>query len=105
NVLSIGDLKGGATYQVRVKIRRHLPALVVKDTTLSFSVDKDFCQVTIEKYFSPNGDGYNDYLSVANIQWYPNFELTIFNRLSQQVHSQSKDYKPWDGKWLGIDLP
>lgn len=76
-----------------------------KDTTIYFSIEKLLCQVTVAKFFSPNSDGYNDLLGINNVSKYPNFELQIFNKWGQKVHSQTNQYTPWDGKWNGIELP
>lgn len=46
------------------------------------------CVALASVYFSPNGDGYNDVLKIANVEKFPNFELFIYNRLGQQVHTQ-----------------
>lgn len=93
-------------YSVNIKIKRREDSLVfVTDTTLHFSVNKEMCRVTVDKYFSPNDDNYHDVMSIMNVLYYPNFELNIFNKWGQQVHSQKKEYIPWNGKWNGIDLP
>ncbi len=99
------DLSSG-DYSVRVKIK-HLEDTVpsFKDTTLYFSIDKELCQVSVDKYFSPNDDNYHDVLNILNAEYHPNFEFCIFNRWGQQIHSQKRKYTPWDGKWLGVDQP
>jgi gliding motility-associated-like protein len=105
NAKKIVDLSGG-NYSVNIKIKHRKDSLVfIKDTTFYFSIDKELCAVTVDKYFSPNDDNYHDRLSVINAEYYPNFELCIFNKWGQQIHSQKRTYTPWDGKWNGIDLP
>jgi gliding motility-associated-like protein len=105
---------GGGDYSVNVKIRHKKDTVIntrdtiivsLKDTTIYFNVVKEECLVVFEKYFSPNGDNYNDVLGIDNIGKYPDFELDIFNKWGQRVHHQQSKYIPWDGKWLGIDLP
>ncbi|HCM75267.1 MAG TPA: hypothetical protein DIS90_02720, partial [Cytophagales bacterium] len=34
---------------------------------------------------SPNGDGYNDYFQIFNIQLFPNNKVTVFNRWGDKV--------------------
>jgi len=105
NVKQIYELAGG-NYSVLIKIKHHQDSLLFsKDTTFYFSIEKELCGVTIDKYFSPNDDNYHDYMGVANADYHPNFELNIFNKWGQQVHSQKHTYTPWDGKWNGIALP
>ena len=101
----IYDLISG-NYFVHVKIKHKTDtSTLVKDTVLTYFIDKEECTVSFAKYFSPNGDNYNDLLSIANIDKYPDFELNIYDRWGQRVHHQRSSYIPWDGTWLGINLP
>jgi len=52
----------------------------------SFSVTVEVCEVFIPEGFSPNGDGVNDTFAMPNIEQFPNFELTIFNRNGSKVY-------------------
>jgi gliding motility-associated-like protein len=105
NTKQVSGLSAG-NYSVKIQIENVIDSvLITKDTTLSFFIEKEMCPVSIDKYFSPNDDGYHDFMGVSNTYYYPNFELTIFNKWGQQVHSQKKEYTPWNGKWNGIDLP
>lgn len=99
------DLSEG-DYSVRIFIKHKADTLVfLKDTTLTFRIDKKDCTISIGKYFSPNGDNYNDVLAIGNVENYPDFELEIFDKWGQRVCHQRSVYMPWDGKWLGVDLP
>lgn len=105
NVYQVHDLIEGS-YNVHVVIKRHQDTLLfVKDTTLYFSIEKEFCQVSVDKYFSPNDDNYHDKMEISNTGYYPDFELDVYNKWGQRVHHQNHEYTPWDGKWNGIDLP
>jgi gliding motility-associated-like protein len=75
------------------------------DTTITIKVEKDKCKVVMSNHFTPNGDSYNDVWSVGNTQYYPKFELFVFNKWGQQVHSQRGTFEAWDGKWNGINVP
>ena len=110
---NIYDLKAGA-YSVKVTIKHTKDTVVnatdtivthIKDTTIKFLIDKQRCVVSVPKYFSPNGDNYNDLLHIGNIGKYPDFELSIFDKWGQRVHHQRSQYMPWDGTWLGANLP
>jgi gliding motility-associated-like protein len=101
----VGGLVAGA-YNVRIITKYKKDTVyLVKDTTLFFTIAKEQCPLLINKYFSPNDDGYNDWFLIGNIDKYPNFELTIFNKWGQRVHHQRKEFEPWNGKWLGANLP
>ena len=105
NVKSIGNLNGGE-HNVRVFVKRiNNKTSFTKDTVLFFTLQKVDCELQVSRFFTPNDDQYNDVLNITNIINYPNFELEIYNKWGQRVHSQKKTYTPWDGKWLGVDLP
>ncbi|WP_317898600.1 gliding motility-associated C-terminal domain-containing protein [Aurantibacillus circumpalustris] len=105
NVKQVTGLSAG-DYFVKIKTEHLIDSVIItKDTTLYFSISKEMCPVSIDKYFSPNDDNYHDFMGVSNAQYYPNFELIVFNKWGQQVHSQKKEFTPWNGKWNGIDLP
>ncbi len=95
NVSSINNLEVG-DYNVHVIIKNK------KDTTLYFKIEKEECPVLISNHFTPNGDNYNDTWQIANTTNYPNFEVFVFNKWGQKVHSQKNTYTPWDGTWNGI---
>jgi gliding motility-associated-like protein len=97
NINSINNLDAG-DYSVQVIIKHSI------DTTINFNISKEECKVIVANHFTPNGDNYNDYLQISNIQNYPNFELFIFNKWGQQVHSQKQNYTPWNGTWNGINV-
>ena len=65
--------------------------------------------VTVYNGISPNGDGYNDYLTIANIESFPNNSLYVYNRWGNLVF-QTKSYsnvdanKRFNGQWEGSDL-
>lgn len=49
--------------------------------------------------FSPNGDGRNDFLLIANIELYEKNRLIVFNRWGNIVYERNKysNDEPWDG--------
>lgn len=85
--------------------RKQNNTVLIKDTLIYFTVLKEECPIVIPKYFSPNDDQYNDVMNIGNLDRYPDFELEVFNKLGQRVHHQRRAYTPWDGKWLGVNLP
>lgn len=74
----------------------------LKDTVIAFIIEKAECPVTISNHFTPNDDNYNDKWQISNTQFYPEFELFVFNKWGQQVHHQKDTYIPWDGNWNGL---
>jgi gliding motility-associated-like protein len=105
NVMMVRNLDAG-DYSVEVKIRRWRDsALIVTDTSLFYSIGKELCPIEISKSFSPNDDGYNDFMTINNVDKHPEFELGVYNKWGQKVHGQKNTYVPWDGTWNGIPVP
>ncbi|MEP7263444.1 MAG: gliding motility-associated C-terminal domain-containing protein [Bacteroidota bacterium] len=62
------------------------------------------CAPILPNIITANGDNKNDGFLIANIEFYPNNKLTIFNRWGKEVFSRSK-YNNKDGVFKGEDLP
>jgi trimeric autotransporter adhesin len=106
NVFSLSELSGG-DYSVKVQVKTigDTTNTMKLDTTIQFKIEKEECLVVFNNHFTPNGDNYNDSWAGSKTEYYPNFQLFVFNKWGQQVHSQKGSYTPWDGKWNGINVP
>jgi len=52
-------------------------------------------------YISPNGDGFNDYLDILYIEYYPNNTVTVINSFGETIfHARNYNNKNvvWDGR-------
>lgn len=64
----------------------------------SFNVTVEVCEVIIPEGFSPNNDGINDTFRIVNIEQYPNFELTVFNRNGNSIYeTRGSNYEEFAG--------
>ena len=54
---------------------------------------------------SPNGDGNNDTWSVNGLNAYPDASIMVYNRWGQLLYDAGPDDAPWDGTYLGKELP
>ena len=63
--------------------------------------------VTYPKFFTPNNDGNNDawILKGANLEFYPESDISIFNRFGKLVAKIPIDSQGWDGTYNGKLLP
>ena len=57
------------------------------------------------KYFTPNGDGYNDYWTIENLKRLPNLKISIFDRLGKFLFQFSPSQKGWNGTFNSKNLP
>ncbi|MEC4005790.1 T9SS type B sorting domain-containing protein [Flavobacterium sp. SUN052] len=57
------------------------------------------------KYFTPNGDGYNDYWKVKFSEKEPNMMTSIYDRFGKFIFNFTPDSLGWDGTLNGKQLP
>jgi gliding motility-associated-like protein len=70
------------------------------------SLSVEVCDVTIPNVFTPNGDGFNDYFYIENIEKFENAHFTVVNRWGSVVYENTNygascgavgDTGCWDG--------
>ncbi len=66
--------------------------------TASFLLTTENCAPFIPQGFSPNGDGVNDTFEISNLlNIYENFELNIYSREGNLIHTAHNSDGFWDG--------
>ncbi|WP_394759606.1 gliding motility-associated C-terminal domain-containing protein [Flavobacterium sp.] len=55
------------------------------------------CIPIIYNYFSPNGDGINDFFIIKNLRGFPNFRLLIYNRWGKLIWEGDNNIGDWNG--------
>lgn len=78
-----------------------------------FIRDKNGCGISSEdvyllmypKYFTPNGDGFNDYWRIKFSENEPNLLVTIFDRYGKSIRQFYSNSNGWDGTYNGKQLP
>jgi|GEM_PF-4778886 len=71
--------------------------------SITIEVVEDF-KITGTNLLTPNGDGYNDFFVLENIDLYPNNVLKIFDKAGRLVYSKVKYDNTWDGTFNGTPL-
>lgn len=61
--------------------------------------------IDIPSYFTPNGDGYNDYWVISGLYHYPEAIVQIFDRFGKKLYEFSGSEFGWDGNYMGLMLP
>jgi gliding motility-associated-like protein len=59
------------------------------------------CALIIPNVFTPNGDGFNNFFHIQNLEYWQNSKLTILNRWGNIVYSSDNYINNWDGKTNG----
>lgn len=57
------------------------------------------------RFFSPNGDSFNDYWTIKNSSKYPNMIIYIFNRYGKLITQVNPKGNGWDGTYNGQPIP
>jgi len=56
-------------------------------------------------YFSPNGDGVNDFWDIKNIEYFEVVSVEIYDRSGKQLVRYAGSFTPWDGNYHGNAMP
>lgn len=57
------------------------------------------------RFFTPNGDGYNDTWSIKNIDLLPKSTISIYDRYGKLLKQLDFSNIGWNGSFNGADLP
>ncbi len=79
------------TYEVRVVDENGCESIA--------SIFMEFIDIEIPNFFTPDGDGNNDFWIPRNIEQFPEILIKIFDRYGRVVSEQSHDSEGWDGKY------
>lgn len=92
------DANGIVTKTVRIYVE--------DDLGCGYYVDiyKEFVDIQIPNYFTPNGDGHNDLWYPHFMDNYPNAEVRIFDRYGRFV-AKLKTGQGWNGMYNNKELP
>lgn len=77
----------------------------VKDEFGCGTDEKEFVLLDYPKFFTPNGDGYNDTWHVQFSSYEANLSVDIFDRFTKFVTRIKSGDAGWDGTYNGHELP
>lgn len=58
-----------------------------------------------DKFFTPNGDGFNDYWQILNSKKETDIKINIYDRFGKLIATVDPEGLGWDGTFNGIDAP
>jgi gliding motility-associated-like protein len=64
-----------------------------------------FKTINVPTAFSPNGDGVNDKWEIKLLDSYPKNKVQIFDRWGRLLCENLGNFRSWDGKYKGRDVP
>ncbi|MGO4920697.1 T9SS type B sorting domain-containing protein [Maribacter spongiicola] len=65
----------------------------------------EFIDIEIPNFFTPNGDGQNDFWMPENIEVYPEIFISIYDRYGRSVFTFKDNEDGWDGFYQDNELP
>ncbi|MEB8346266.1 T9SS type B sorting domain-containing protein [Flavobacteriaceae bacterium KMM 6898] len=65
----------------------------------------EFIDIEIPNFFTPDGDGQNDFWKPRNEESWPNILTIIFDRYGREVYRMRLNDKGWDGFYREAELP
>ncbi len=72
---------------------------------VSAQIFMEFIDIEIPNFFTPDGDGMNDYWIPENIEGYPEILIKIYDRYGRVVAEETIVPNGWDGRYHGNELP
>ena len=66
---------------------------------------EDFVVIDYPKFFTPNGDGFNDYWKINGMHQFPDARIAIFDRYGQLITVLTNKNPYWDGRLNGESVP
>ncbi|CEN33149.1 conserved hypothetical protein [Capnocytophaga cynodegmi] len=88
------------------RIIKQVTVMVIDDLGCSqtITIEKEFFDIYIPNYFTPNNDGNNDRWKPENTRSYPDIEVLIYDRYGRLIATLRQE-ESWDGKYNTHDLP
>ena len=87
---------------------------IAAGTYTAYARDKNGCGLSAPfviyvldypRYFTPNGDGYNELWKIENLELFPKSIISIFDRYGKLVKQISANSTGWNGTFNGYQLP
>ena len=114
-VVNVPDGNGTIMYQIDDEalqssniftgVSAGMHVITVVDTQGCTYLTEEVMVIDYPKYFTPNGDGYNDYWNIIGLQNQPGAKLYIFDRYGKLIKQISTTGQGWDGTFNGQQLP
>lgn len=78
---------------------------VIDETGCSQPINAEIIIVDYPRFFTPNGDGFNDYWIISGLNSLQNPIISIFDRYGKLITQLSRNNLGWDGTFNGKNLP
>lgn len=92
------------TYQdspIFENVNSGIHTVTVRDKNGCGYATSDALVLNYPKFFTPNGDGYNDTWNINDLSGQHNANITIFDRYGKILRQIKPSSEGWDGTWNG----
>ncbi len=72
---------------------------------VSAEIEMEFIDIEVPNFFTPDGDGMNDYWIPENLEAFPNVLMIIFDRYGRELYRMGYGDTGWNGIYNSADLP
>jgi gliding motility-associated-like protein len=77
----------------------------VRDKNGCGTISEEVSVISFPKFFTPNGDGFNDTWQVSGVGFQPASKIYIFDRFGKVIAKIDASNEGWDGKYRGNQMP
>ncbi|MFS4469618.1 T9SS type B sorting domain-containing protein [Maribacter sp. 2210JD10-5] len=89
----------------RLEVFPGVYTVFVRDKYLCRTISREVIALGYQNFFTPNGDGYNEYWNIIGAKNYPGSRLFIYDRYGKLLTQESATGLGWDGTLNGTQLP
>ena len=102
-----GDVNNGTDNTFYINRTDTYTVTVVDQNGCEISADifMEFIDIEIPNFFTPDGDGMNDYWLPNNLEGFPNVLMIIFDRYGRELYRMRYGDQGWDGMYQNNHLP
>jgi len=102
-----GDVDNGSDNTFYINRTDTYTVTVIDENGCEATADifMEFIDIEIPNFFTPDGDGRNDFWTPRNQEAFPEILTIIFDRYGREVYRMGLNDDPWDGIYKQTELP
>lgn len=98
------DMGGNSTYRIRRTGTYEVRVVDENGCEAIADIFMEFVDIKMPNFYTPNGDGMNDFWKPGNAEYFPDLTVKIYDRYGRVV-ARLSNIDGWDGTYEGKELP
>src|SRR5690606_35328214 len=94
-----------STYRIRRTGTYTVRVVDANGCEATANIFMEFIDIEIPNFFTPNGDGENDFWKPKNQEAFPRILTIIFDRYGREIYRMGLNDDGWNGIYKGNELP